>query len=124
MNDIFAVQLCSAENLLQRLRAGDVSGAYSLTPFVTWYAAISTPDLHVSLRLDLLTISFMIIRDWFRIAHTEHNSIRRGKFFAQRVDLVRFLNTILFLHLALENFPEIVLTRHGTHPVENLFGLM
>jgi hypothetical protein len=56
MNDIFAVRLFSVQNLLQLLRAGDVYGADDLTPFVTWCAAISTPDLHVSLRLDLLTI--------------------------------------------------------------------
>jgi hypothetical protein len=121
-NDIFAVQLFTVENMLQLLRAGDVDGGYDLTPFVTWYAAISTPDLHGSLRIDLLTISFTVFRDWFRIAHTERNSIRCGKFFTERVDLVRYLNTILFLRLALENFPEIALNQLGTHPVENLLA--
>jgi hypothetical protein len=65
MNGIFAVQLFSLENLLRLLRIGDVYGADYLTPFVAWYAGSSIPDLHASLHLDLLTISFAVFRDWF-----------------------------------------------------------
>jgi hypothetical protein len=124
MNDIFAVQLFSVDNLIALLAKGDVYGAYYLTPFVMWYAAISISELDVSLRFDLLAISFVVLRDWFRQGFTEAGRIPDGKFFTEKIDLIRYLNTILFLHEALGSFPEIALNRIGTHPVENLFGLM
>jgi hypothetical protein len=101
MNDILAVQPFSVENLPSLTRIGDVSGAHYLAPFVAWYAAIAIPDLRVSLRLNLLTVSFAVCRDWFRIAGSDRGSAPGGKFFTEKIDLVRYLHTILFLHVAL-----------------------
>jgi hypothetical protein len=122
MNDIFLVQLFAADNLARLLANGDVYGACYLTPFVVWYAAISISDLHVSLRLDFLAISFTVFRDWFMLRRVVDSCATDSS--RKKIDLIRYLNTILFLHEALSSFPDIALNRIGTHPVENLFGLM
>jgi hypothetical protein len=46
------------------------------------------------------------------------------KSFTEKIDLIRYMNTIIFLHQAVSTFSEIALNRIGTHPVENIFGLM
>jgi hypothetical protein len=123
-NDIFTIQSCSLGNLLQLLWHGDVYGAYYLTSFVLWSAAISISDLHSSLRLDLLGISFTVVQDWFDIVNMETGPIPYGKCFTETVDVIRCLSVILFQREAPSNFPEIALNRLVTHPVENRFGLM
>jgi hypothetical protein len=52
-----------------------------------------------------------------RVSHT-------AKYVAERVNLVRYLNSLVFLYVILEN-PEhdMTLNRIETHPVENRFGL-
>jgi hypothetical protein len=124
MSDIFAVQVFSLENLSQLFRSGCIAAGYYLAPFVMWYASISISSLHPSLRLDLLSISFTVFRDWFIRMNRGTRIPPNSKFFTEKIDLVRYLNTILFLHQAIETFPEIALNRIGTHPVENIFGLM
>jgi hypothetical protein len=46
------------------------------------------------------------------------------KFFAEKIDLIRYMNTIIFLNEVVNTFSEIALNRIGTHPVENIFGPM
>jgi hypothetical protein len=124
INDVFAVQVFSLENLLTLFKSGDIAGAYYLTPFVTWYASILISDLHSSLRPDLLTLSFAAFHDWFSQIQMVTGAMPFTKFFTEKIDLIRYINTMIFLHQVVSTFSEIALNRIGTHLVENIFGLM
>jgi hypothetical protein len=46
------------------------------------------------------------------------------KFFAEKIDLIREMNTIIFLHQVVSTFSEISLNTIGTRPAENICGLL
>jgi hypothetical protein len=91
---------------------------------VTWYAIISISDLHSSLHLDLLTLSFAGFRDWFIKIQMAVGAMPFTKFFTEKIDLIRYMDIITFLHQVSSIFPEIALNKIGTHPIGNIFGLM
>jgi hypothetical protein len=47
-----------------------------------------------------------------------------AKFFVEVIDLIRYLNLIIFLSRTVRDYSESSLNRTGRHPVENLFGLV
>jgi hypothetical protein len=124
MNDVFAVQFFSLENLLTLFKSGDIAGAYYLAPFVTWYVSISISDLHSSLRLDLLTLSFAVFRDWYIRTQMDTGAVPFIKFFTEKINLIRYMNMTIFLHQVVSTLSEIALNRFRSHPVENIFSLM
>jgi hypothetical protein len=80
--------------------------------------------LHSSLRLDRLTLSFAAFRGWFTKIQMATGAMPVTKFFTEKIDLIQYMNTIIFVHQVVSTFSEIALNRVGTHPVENIFGLM
>jgi hypothetical protein len=120
VNDVFAVQVVSLENLLTPFKSGDITGAYYLAAFVTCYASISISDLHFSLRFDLLTLSFAAFRDWFIKIQMATGAMLFTKSFAEKIDLIRYMNTLIFLHQVVSTSSEIALNRIGT-PLSTIF---
>jgi hypothetical protein len=99
-------------------------------PFVFWHAAISIEDLGRDLRLALLAVAFHIFRNWLRITleqtrrEIQNPKLPGAKFFVEVSYLIRYLNLIIFLSHTVRDYSELSLNRIGTHPVENLFGLV
>jgi hypothetical protein len=123
MNDVLAVQLFTFENLMKLIDAGELNGAYYLAPFVFWYGAISITNLSFELRLGMLRASFELFRNWYK-SYKRSKSHLEGRFFALENDLKRYMNTVLFLfHLTRARQP-IAFNHIGTHPIENLFGII
>jgi hypothetical protein len=46
------------------------------------------------------------------------------KSFTEKIDLIRYMNTIIFLHQVVSTFSKIALNRIGIYLVENIFGFM
>lgn len=143
MNDVFAIELFSMDNLIRLLSVPatdiDFDEIEYLMPFVLWYYAISVDDLSRRVRLDLLAIAFRIFVRWASIRIPEppadgvhflsHNQIfgfTEGltMFFTEAPDLARYMNTIVFVYQTIRGLDDVALNRLGTHPVENFFGLV
>jgi hypothetical protein len=144
MNDIFAVQLFSIDNLITLFDANQSAISLSeieyLTPFVLWYVVVAVSDLTRKVRLNLLEIVFRIFTKWYQIlpalparklrdndrAEPSTNTITDIKerficFAVEAMDLVRYMNSVLFLYTVIKSVDDIALNRIGTHPLENYF---
>jgi hypothetical protein len=73
MNDIFAVQVFSLENLvtLLTMEAQNLCAVYSSLLFISSSAAFGIEHLDCQIHLELLLVSFYIFRDEIRIAMPE-----------------------------------------------------
>jgi hypothetical protein len=136
MNDVLAVELFSFESLQTLLDRKEYLACYYFAPFVFWYGAISIVGLSRETRLSMLKLAFWLLAGWYE----GYPMIGRGnyivgsevlplpeaprKFFAEECDLRRYMNTIVFVYNVLKVHDEIACNRMGTHPVENLFGLV
>jgi hypothetical protein len=125
MNDVLAVEVFSIDNLMILMTDGKFLEAYYVLPFACWYTAISVRGLTWETRLNLLRIAFIVLAEWYhQYLQLPSEFVRNQKFFVEIQDLPRYLNTIIFLfHLTAKEQP-IAYNRIGTHPIENLFGLV
>jgi hypothetical protein len=68
MNDVFAVQPSSIDNLITLFDANQSAISLSeieyLTSFVLWYVVVAVSDLTGKVRLNLLEIVFRIFTKW------------------------------------------------------------
>jgi regulator of replication initiation timing len=135
MNDIYAVKLFSVESLVKLVSAGRIAEADYLMPFVLWYAVVAISDLSRPTRLSLLSIVFRIFVKWSlsRIdfyGQTIRNRVKwtkgekKIKFAVIESDLVRYMNSVVFLYAVIKNYESVSLNRIGTHPLENYFGMI
>jgi hypothetical protein len=125
MNDVLAVEVFSVDNLTTLKNQGKLFEAYYLLPFVCWYSAITIQGLGWEARLELLKMAFHIFALWYQQSKNPPRGYMKGhKFFVERPDLKRYLNTTLFLYFITSKRKPIAYNRIGTHPVENLFGLV
>jgi hypothetical protein len=132
MNDVLAVALFTIENCLKMLFAGELSGFCYLLPFLIWFAAIHDPAIPLRCRQQVIELCFRCFADWIartpRSLDCNHFMIHPEtcvKYVAELPDLKRYTNSLLFLYKILRNTTgSIALNRLGTHPVENVFGLV
>jgi hypothetical protein len=125
MNDVLAVEVFAIDNLEKVMRKGQLIEACYLLPFVCWYSAMAIQGLEWETRLYLLKIAFYVFADWYkRYTQLQGDFFKTAKFFVEIADLARYLNTILFLYHVTAKRNPIAYNRIGTHPVENIFGLV
>jgi hypothetical protein len=140
MNDIFAIQLFSLDNLITLIDSDESEINFSeieyLTPFVLWYAVVAISNLSRAVRLDLLQIVFRVFARWhiilsnlavkrLKIDVTNPEGVKTQKsvaFAVEGMDLIRYMNSVIFLYTVIKYLDDIALNRIGTHPVENYFG--
>jgi hypothetical protein len=132
MNDVLAVSLFTMQNCLKLLFAGRFPEFRYLLPFSLWFAALHGPDVPLSCRQQMIEFCFRCFCEWLQGAPRGTQwSVAAGsdaipfKYVAELPDLRRYLNSLLFLYkllTALEG--PLALNRVGTHPVENMFGLV
>jgi hypothetical protein len=106
-----------------------------MTAFTLWYCAIAVGHLSRESRLDLLRIVYWIFTNLtlVRISAVVGFLFRLqvfgidekpSVFFVEIRDLVGSLNTIVFVSRVIREYDDVTLNRLGTHPVENLFGMI
>jgi hypothetical protein len=132
MNDVLAITLFTIENCLKLLFAGGLSGFYYLLPFSIWFAAIYDPAIPLRCWQQMIALCFRCFADWIARAprsldrnHFVTHCETCAKYVAELPDMKRYTNSFLFLYKILRNTTgHIALNRLGTHPVENMFGLV
>jgi hypothetical protein len=135
MDDIFAVELFSVDNLVALCRTNESEISASeieyMTPFVLWYAAVAIGDLTRKVRLSLLEIAFRVLAKWYAIWFnlpatkiTDTTSWTRGliHFAVEGIDAIRYMNSVIFLYIMIEPADDVALDWIGTHSAENYFG--
>jgi hypothetical protein len=65
MNDVYAVDLFTFQNVNSLLNNEDCANARYFLPFTCWCSAISIPGPSTQMRLALLEIAFVTLRDWY-----------------------------------------------------------
>jgi hypothetical protein len=132
MNHVLAITLFTIENCLKLVFAGELSGFYYLLPLSIWFAAIHDPAIPLRCRQQMIEICFRCLADWIararRSLDRNHFLIRREtyvRYVAELPDLKQYTNSLLFLYKIPRNtVGSIALNRLGTHPFENMFGLV
>jgi hypothetical protein len=137
MHDMFAVQLFSVDNLVTMCSANEsainLAEVEYMTPFVLWYAVVATGNLTRKVRLDLLQMVFRLFAKWYVIWSNlpakkinDNTSATGGRisFAVEGLDVIRYMNSVIFLYPAIRDIDDVALNRIGTHPVENYFGMI
>jgi hypothetical protein len=141
MNDIWAIELFSIENLIKLLECPEKSQdeIEYMAAFTLWYASIGIDGLTRHVRLSLLKISFLLLARWIRLYQTEQQMKRKKhlslpnrqkwkpspyKFPVVLSDGMRYLNSIPFLYWIIRDYEDAALNRIGTHSVEHFFALI
>jgi hypothetical protein len=132
MNDPLAVLLFTMENCLKLLFAGQFAEFCYLLPFAMWFNSLYYPEIPLSCREQTVEFCFRCLCEWLRRAPhgirqwpNIENSEPPSKYVAELPDLRRYLNSFPFFYeLLTTHNGALALNRIGTHPVENMFGLI
>ena len=144
MNDFYAVELFSLENLKALIENKMYNEALYFAPFCLWSAAFLYEGLSRKDRKTLLKLAFDILfsefydiwamiyakksskdsRKFYRNLHiTQKQSTKsQGVLFSDEATMMRLLNTLLFSYYVLENYENVAMNRIGSHTLENFFG--
>lgn len=131
MQDSLPLKLFSIENYLLLESKGNYTACAYFLPYTLLIASITTKDIDVDVRVDLLEIVahyLVMYKEIFDATDESKRGMQQGKkncvFFGNQI-ISDLLTTILSINTCLNTFSGLVsLNRIGTNPLEHHFGLM
>jgi hypothetical protein len=132
MRDIYPLVLTRFENIVALIENGAIAEAVALLPLSVSFNAVRLETITRVTRTDLLRISFFIVRKLYEFKQTglDTNPETTSKAENRLITIftsqwcLRFMDTVLALIVAVEEYDEVALDRVSTHPLENFFGLV
>ncbi|KAK8895862.1 hypothetical protein M9Y10_013748 [Tritrichomonas musculus] len=134
MKDAYPLSMFSWRSFVNLMMNGRYESAYYILPFLYLIEAIRSNLLSKTTKLNFLNYAFNIFKKHLEIIrNVDKNSMFKqrytskclGVLFADEIFLMRIMNTIVGLAIAIRFFPEdLALQRIGTHDLELFFGNM
>lgn len=134
MKDNYALSLFSWYSFLKVMEKGRFDAAYYILPYLFFIEAFRSPLLSNESRLKFLGYSFNLFKEHLlkiykvnseSMFKQRYSSKSLGVLFGEEIFLMRILNTIAALGVAVKYFPDSLATqRVGTHCIELFFGSM
>jgi hypothetical protein len=128
MRDFYPLVIMRLENVIALMEQNAHAEAVALLPLSFCFNAIRLETITTQTRFDMLCISFMLVWELLKArTSAAHQCPEKSAPGAQTTLFTsqwttRFLNTVLILLFALQNYDRLALDRLGTHPLENFFG--
>lgn len=116
MKDHYPLTLFSSETIEAAIKNNKWDFVFYATPFNFIINAIRNPFISIQLRQQLLEASFYFLIQFFYECKNEapvHS----------RIGIIRLINTVIGISVALETFDFIHIGHISTHPLENYFGM-
>lgn len=132
MRDCYPLEIFTIQNMIKLGESGKINEAKYLLPFAMFAEALRNPIYDLFTRLQLLNISFSVFRHYYaQISKYKKlpngfsqnlNGATIALSFANKANLIRWLNTIIAIYHSLLYNDNVALGRIGTHDLEALFG--
>ena len=118
MKDSYPFEIFCADHILNAIGKNIWEFVFYALPFNLLINSIRNPNLSYALRNFNLELSFYFMIHYF---YQMKNSVAPP---ATRILIIRFINTIVGLAVALERYDYLKTGHVGTHPLENFFGCL
>ena len=134
MKDGYALAIFSWYSFVKCLEKGRFDAAFFILPYLLLIEAFRSPLLSNETRQDFLSYAFEIFKMHLKkIRNVGNNSVFKqrysskslGVLFSDEISIIRILNTIVALSIAVKYYPDNLATqRVSTHDIELFFGSM
>ena len=118
MKDCYPLALFSNESVKKSLLQSQSDVLFFIIPFNCMIESLHNPHLSTDVRQYLLEFAF------YFILHHLYSFKKNPRSILSKIGLIRMLNTIIGLSVALKRFDLVKLGHISSHPLENFFGMV
>ena len=116
MKDNYPLEIFSSKNILNAIEKNDYAFIFYSLPINLLINSIRNPDLSHDLRFfNLETGYYFLLHYFYQYKESVGPPI-------SRIGLIRFINTVIGIAVALHKYDFIQIGQISTHPLENYFG--
>ena len=116
MKDCYPLEMFSSKHISEAIERGDWNFVFYSLPMNLMVNAIRNPDLSFELRKYNLEVCFYFMLHYL---YQMNGSVSPPH---SRIGIIRMINTIIGVAVALERYNFVHTGHIGTHPLENYFG--
>lgn len=116
MKDCYPMELFSSSNINKAIERGDWNFVFYSLPFNLMINSIRNPNISFELRKFNLEVAYYFMMHYLYQLKDSISPVH------SRIGIIRMINTIIGVAIALERYPWVHTGHIGTHPLENYFG--
>lgn len=116
MKDCYPLEIFSSSHINEAIEHGDWNFVFYALPFNLLINAIRNPSISFELRKFNLEVCYYFMMHYFYQLNDSSSPPH------SRIGIIRMINTIIGIAIALERYPFVQTGHIGTHPLENYFG--